>query len=106
MAQEAPTTVAPPRTVEEAVARITPEIVEQYRRDGIVFLPQALHPEWLLLIELGLGRGLGDGGQTKHKFFDDLPGEFLETVRNFEVAPEIRRLMFDSPIADMLGALV
>ena len=35
---------------------ITPEIREQYKRDGVVFLRQALHPEWLLLIELGLQR--------------------------------------------------
>ena len=85
---------------------ITPEVIEQYQRDGIVFLPQALHPEWLLLIELGLQRVLGNGGQAKHKFFDDQPGEFLETVRNFEVTPEIQRLMYDSPIADMIGVLV
>jgi ectoine hydroxylase-related dioxygenase (phytanoyl-CoA dioxygenase family) len=81
-------------------------VIEQYRRDGIVFLPQALHPEWLLLLELALRRVLGDAGQVKHKFFDDLPGEFLETVRNFEATPEIRRLLFDSPIADMLGKLI
>ncbi len=72
----------------------------------MVFLPQALDPQWLLLVELGLQRVLGNGGQVKHKFFDDMPGEFLETVRNFEVTPEVQRLMYDSPIADMVAVLV
>jgi ectoine hydroxylase-related dioxygenase (phytanoyl-CoA dioxygenase family) len=90
----------------DPVSLITPEVVEAYRRDGVVFLPQALDPQWLLLVELGLQRVLGNGGQTKHRFFDDMPGEFLETVRNFEVTPEVQRLMYDSPIADMVAALV
>lgn len=88
------------------VSLITPEVVEQYRRDGLVFLPQALHPEWLLLIDLGLQRVLGNGGQAKHTFYDNLPTQFLETVRNFEVTPEIQRLMYDSPIVDMMSVLL
>ena len=91
---------------QDPVSLITPEVIAQYQREGVVFLPQALHPEWLLLIELGLQRVLGNSGQAKHKFFDDQPGEFLETVRNFEVTPEIQRLMYDSPIADMISVLV
>jgi ectoine hydroxylase-related dioxygenase (phytanoyl-CoA dioxygenase family) len=91
---------------DDPVARITDEVIEQYRTDGVVFLDQALHPEWLELIHMGLARVMGNGGQLKHRFFDHEPGEFLETVRNFEVTPEIRRLMYDSPIADMISALV
>jgi ectoine hydroxylase-related dioxygenase (phytanoyl-CoA dioxygenase family) len=94
------------RAALDPVALITDDVIEGYRRDGVVFLPQALHPEWLLLAEMGLNRVLGDSGQKKHKFFDDQPGEFLETVRNFEVTPEIQRLMYDSPIADMISVLV
>ena len=26
---------------------ITPEVIEQFDRDGVLLLPQALHPEWL-----------------------------------------------------------
>jgi len=103
--QDEHTTERAPRW-DDPLALITPELVEQYRRDGVVVLPQALHPEWLLLIELGLQRVLLNTGQAKHKFYDGLPGEFTETVRNFEVTPELQRLMYDSPIADMLGKLV
>ncbi|MGE0667969.1 MAG: hypothetical protein AB7O49_15540 [Sphingomonadales bacterium] len=85
---------------------ITPEIREQYRRDGVVFLRQALHPEWLLLIEMGLQRVLGSGAQFKHKFYPGEEGEFTETVRNFEHSFELQRLMYDSPIADMMSQLL
>ena len=85
---------------------ITPELVDQFNRDGVIMLPQALHPEWLLAIELGLGRIMGDGGQTKHKFFEGLPGEFTETIRNFDVSPELQRLIYDSPVADVIGAFI
>lgn len=87
-------------------ARITPDLKEQFARDGVVFLKQALHPDWLQLIELGLARVMTDGGQTKHKFYADRDDEFLETIRNFDVTPEIQRLVYDSPIADMIGALI
>ncbi|MBI1181020.1 MAG: hypothetical protein GC201_10710 [Alphaproteobacteria bacterium] len=85
---------------------ITPEVCEQYKRDGVVFLRQALHPQWLLLIELGLQRVLANAGQMKHKFFQGEEGEFTETIRNFEVTPEIQRLLYDSPIADMMSVLL
>lgn len=87
-------------------AAITPAVLERFERDGVVFLRQLLHPEWLLLIELGLQRVMGNGGQAKHRFYDGEPEEFLETVRNFEVTPELQRLMYDSPIADVIGQLI
>ncbi|MBM3730752.1 MAG: phytanoyl-CoA dioxygenase, partial [Actinobacteria bacterium] len=49
-----------PATVEEAVALITPEVRDTYARDGVAVLRQALHPEWLLLLQLGLDRVMGD----------------------------------------------
>ncbi len=95
-----------PTSTAEAVARITPEVREAYARDGVVLLRQALHPEWLLLIELGLNRVLRDPGQAKHLFFDGTEQEFVETVRNTEVSPELQRLMYDSPLADMMATLL
>lgn len=85
---------------------ITPALIDQFRVDGVIHVPQALHPEWLELIEMGLRRIMGDGGQAKHRFFDDQPGEFLETVRNYDAAWEIQRLVYDSPIADLIGELI
>ncbi|MBO6506851.1 MAG: hypothetical protein JJ977_18790, partial [Kordiimonadaceae bacterium] len=78
------------------VPSITEEMIDRYEQDGVVMLRGALSQEWLMLTELGLGRVLGDAGVTKHTFFSETEGEFQETVRNFDSAFEIRRLMFDS----------
>lgn len=85
---------------------ITPEVRAAYERDGVVMLRQALHPEWLLLIELGLQRVLANAGQKKHLFFEGTEGQFVETIRNTEVTPELQRLVYDSPVADVIGALI
>jgi ectoine hydroxylase-related dioxygenase (phytanoyl-CoA dioxygenase family) len=85
---------------------LTDEVRAQYERDGVVMLRQALHPEWLLLVELGLQRVLANTGQEKHLFFAGDDGEFVETIRNTEVTPELQRLVYDSPVADVIGSLI
>ena len=95
-----------PTTAQEAVALITPEVRETYARDGVAILRQALHPEWLLLLQLGLDRVMGDSGQKKHLFYDGTENEFIELVRNTEVSPELQRFMYDSPVADMMAVLL
>lgn len=90
----------------DPVRLVTPEVQEHYRRDGVVLLRRVLHPEWLMLLELGLARVMGDGRQSKFRFYEGEETEFIETVRNFEVNPEIQRLLYDSPIADVVGAII
>ena len=95
-----------PTTTTEAVSLITPTVCDTYARDGIVILRQALHPEWLLLLQLGLDRVMGDSGQKKHLFYDGTDQEFIELVRTTEVSPELQRFMYDSPLADMMAVLL
>ena len=71
-----------PATVEEAVALITPEVRDTYARDGVAVLRQALHPEWLLLLQLGLDRVMGDSGQKKHLFFDGTDDNHQEVTQD------------------------
>ena len=86
-------------------ALITPEVIERYAEDGVVFLPQALHAEWLELIEMAYERVMRTP-ETMARFFQGQPEEFLESVHNYPNVPEIRQLLIESPIADMIGALV
>lgn len=97
---------APPPQHLDPLSVVTDDVRQRFDRDGVVFLPQALHSEWLLLIELGLERVMANAGQQKHIFFHGEPGEFVETIRNTEVTPELQRLVYDSPIADIIGALI
>ena len=85
------------------VAAITEEMVYAFERDGVVMLRGALSADWLMLTEMGLMRVLADSGVAKHQFFVGEEGEFQETIRNFDNAFEIRRLLFDSPIASIMG---
>ena len=80
--------------------------MEQYGKDGVVMVKNVLHPEWLLLLEVGLERVLNESSQHLHKFFEGQEGEFIETIRNFDVIPEIRRFVYDSPIADLVGKII
>ncbi len=98
--------VTPAKRWDDPLALITPEVIEAYRRDGIVYLPQAIHPEWLMLIELGIRRILNSGSPNIQTFFEGQPGEFKDMVRHFDVTPEFQRLLYDSPIADMIGRLI
>ena len=60
---------------------ITPEVIEAYQRDGVVYLPQALDWEWLMLIDFGIQRILNSSSPYIQTFFKDLPGEFVDSVR-------------------------
>jgi hypothetical protein len=75
---------------------------DTFASDGVVVLRQALHPEWLVLLDLGLQRIMRDAGQQKRLFFDGTEQQFIELVRNTEVSPELQRFMYDSPVADMM----
>ena len=92
--------------LDDPLAVITDDIKAAFKRDGVVMLENALDPQWLLLLELGLQRVLNNSSQEKHLFFEGEEGEFIETIRNFEVIPEIRRLVYDSPVADLIGKLI
>ena len=85
---------------------ITPEVIAQYREDGVVHLPQALGPEWLMLIDLGIQRILKSSSPYKQWFFEGLDGQFLDSVRRLDVTPEFQRFIYDSPIADAMAKLL
>jgi ectoine hydroxylase-related dioxygenase (phytanoyl-CoA dioxygenase family) len=92
--------------IERARSLITPELKQQFQDDGIIYVPQLIAPEWLQAIEDGWDHIYNKTDQTIHKFYDGLEGEFMETVRNHELSPEIQRMMKHSPIADVASKLL
>lgn len=85
--------------------RFTPEIVEQYWRDGVVLMPQLLPQPWIDLIGLGIDRIVRGAGR-KSVFFAGEPGAFIDTTRNFDTTPEFQRFLYDSPVADAMATLL
>ena len=86
-------------------SRFTPELAEQYRNDGVLFMPKLLHSEWLALVEMGISRIINSAGR-KSKFYAGDPGEFFDTTRNFDTTPEFQYLCYLSPLADMASRLL
>lgn len=91
--------------VTEWRSRFTPELCEQYWTDGVVFMPQLLEQPWLDLIGLGVDRIVAGSGR-RSRFFAGEPGEFIDTTRNFDLTPEFQRLLYDSPMADMMSLVL
>ena len=96
----------PEESLEDPLSAVTKSVKCEFENDGVVMLKNVLHPEWILLLELGLQRVLNNSSQEMHLFFEGEEGEFIETIRNFEVIPEIKRLIYDSPVADLIGSLI
>lgn len=85
---------------------ITEEMITRYEEDGVLFIRQALSPAWLELIEIGIKRNLATPGPFATRYFEGEPGEFYDDHCNYEVIPEYRRLLEDSPIGDMMKKLL
>ena len=84
---------------------ITPEARQTFLKDGVVLIKQTLHPEWLQLIDMAYQRVMLTP-ETMARFFQGTPEEFLESVHNYPNVPEIRQLLTESPIADIIGSLI
>ena len=85
---------------------VTPEMREQYQRDGVLYIPQLIHPEWLSVIEQGMKRNMDNPGYNAITMHQGLPGEYHMDYDNFHVNPEYRYLMAHSPIADIMQYLI
>lgn len=85
---------------------IPPNVKQNYERDGVVVIRQAIHPEWLNVLELGIDRVVTGANPLKFTFYEGTDGAFLDSTRNFDANPEFRRTLYDSPVADMLGDFI
>ena len=81
---------------------ITPEARQTFSEDGVILIKQALHQEWLQLIDMAYQRVMLTP-ETMARFFQGTSKEFLESVHNYPNVPEIRQLLTESPIADIIG---
>jgi len=84
---------------------ITSEARQKFSEDGVIFIKQALHPEWLQLIDMAYQRVMLTP-EIMARFFQGTDKEFLESVHNYPNVPEIRQLLTESPIADIIGSLI
>lgn len=85
---------------------VTKQQIEAYKRDGVVFLPQVIEQGWLDLIEIGFERNLRSPGPFGRDYESGGSGRFFMDHKNFGVNPEFQRVLYDSPIVDLLAAVM
>ncbi|HKQ81434.1 MAG TPA: phytanoyl-CoA dioxygenase family protein [Steroidobacteraceae bacterium] len=81
---------------------ITPEARQRYVQDGVLHVPQLIHPEWLALMEQGMKRNIDNPGYNHVRMHQGLPGEYIMDHDNYHVNPEYQYLLKYSPIADIM----
>ena len=82
--------------------RITHEMREQYRHDGVLCIPELIHSEWIALIEQGIQRNILNPGHSSITMHAGVPGEYFMDYGNFEVNPEYQYHLRHSPIAEVM----
>jgi hypothetical protein len=95
-----------PRAAADPLALVTDEVVEGFARDGAVWIPGLLSPAWMQLIAQGIDRVCRNPGPLLLREFEGEPGEYFNDFRNYLVTPEFRRLLADSPIADVVAKVL
>ena len=85
---------------------VTPEHIKTYKENGAVFLEGVIAQPWLDLIEIGFERNLRCPGPFGMEADNKGTGRFFTDHYNFFVNPEYQRLLYDSPIVDILCDLM
>jgi ectoine hydroxylase-related dioxygenase (phytanoyl-CoA dioxygenase family) len=79
---------------------------ETFWEDGVVHLPHALEPTWIDLVALGIERNLRNPGPFAKHPYKGTEREFYSDECNYHAVPEYRMLLDDSPIAELVAAIL
>jgi len=86
--------------------RITPELVEAFRRDGAVCVRQLLAPDEVVLLREGIDANLAaPSPRAKVASRSGDPGFFIEDFCNWRDNESYRRVIFDSALPAAAGLL-
>jgi len=87
---------------------LTPELVETYRREGVVVVRGAFSPDDLALAEAGIEGVLADPGPLALRASPEDDAAFVEDFCRWGDVPELRQLALEGPggqlTADLTGA--
>src|SRR3989338_5689661 len=89
-------------------AKITPEIVAEYRQNGCVVIRSLLRPDHIALLRAGIEKNIQSPGPLLKVVTP--PGltsaRFFEDFRNFSRIPEYQHFLRDSPLAAAASRLL
>ena len=81
-------------------------LVARFARDGVVHLPGALDPEWVDLVATGIERNRRQPGPYGRTLYPGTEREMYLDYCNAGAIPEFGTLLADSPMADIMCALL
>ncbi|HKT73847.1 MAG TPA: phytanoyl-CoA dioxygenase family protein [Steroidobacteraceae bacterium] len=87
-------------------SRVTPQMRTDYARNGVLFIPQIIEPQWLALAEQAIRRNFLNPGPHSVLIGEGDPGAWFMDHGNFDVNPEFQYLLYRSPIADIMMYLL
>ena len=79
---------------------------ETFWEDGVVLLPHALEQTWIDLVALGIKRNLRNPGPFAKHAYKGTEREFYSDECNYHAIPEYRMLLDDSPVAELVAAIL
>ena len=80
--------------------RLTPRLIEAFRRDGAVCVRQLLSPDEVALLREGIDANLAaPSPRAKVASRPGDPGFFIEDFCNWQDNAAYRRVIFESPLA-------
>jgi ectoine hydroxylase-related dioxygenase (phytanoyl-CoA dioxygenase family) len=79
--------------------------VHDFEEHGVTLLRGVLN-DWVEPLRSGVERNMADPGPFVRDYRDDLGGRFFGDFCNWQRIPEYREFLFDSPAADIAGALM
>ena len=85
--------------------KIEDDLRAQWRRDGVVLLPQVLDPDMLNTARLLYEWSLANPTESACEFYRDEPGRFYQDLCHPRAALEYREFLEESPLADCVAAL-
>lgn len=91
---------------EKGHGMVTEEMVAAYQRDGVVLI-KGLWAEWVEVIRDGIARNMAEPGPyASENYAPGDRGRFFDDYCNWERIPEFRRVIRESRVAEVAGALM
>ncbi len=86
---------------------LSPEQVETFRQDGVVFLPGLFEIEWLDLLARGIEADMANPGpRFEARASDGGEPSYFESFWMWSEIPEFRQFVFESPAAQIAAELL
>jgi ectoine hydroxylase-related dioxygenase (phytanoyl-CoA dioxygenase family) len=85
---------------------VTEQARDDFVRDGIAFLPQALAPAWIELAKAGIKRAVGQAGPYRRVHAAGQPDEWIDDEWSYFTTPEYKLFLHESPLVDIVADLL